>query len=84
LWERARVRGVFQPKAPLTRRFASTSPTKGEVKSDLCNNALWEKVPEGRMRGVFQPKAPLTRRVAKTSPTRGEVKSDLCNNARFL
>jgi hypothetical protein len=72
------VRGAFQPKAPLTRRFASTSPTKGEVKSDLCNNALWERA---RVRGVFQPKAPLTRRYATTSPTKGEVKSVLCNNA---
>jgi hypothetical protein len=36
LWERARVRGAFQPKVPLTRRVAKTSPTKGEVKSDLC------------------------------------------------
>jgi hypothetical protein len=44
LWERARVRGVFQPKAPLTRRVAKTSPTKGEVKSDLCNNAPEKKV----------------------------------------
>jgi hypothetical protein len=42
LWEKVpegRRRGVFQPKAPLTRRVAKTSPTKGEVKSDLCNNA---------------------------------------------
>jgi hypothetical protein len=33
------VRGAYQPKAPLTRRVAKTSPTRGEVKSDLCNNA---------------------------------------------
>jgi hypothetical protein len=49
LWEKVpegRMRGVFQPKAPLTRRFASTSPTRGEVKSNLCNTAhVYREIP---------------------------------------
>jgi hypothetical protein len=43
LWEKVpegRMRGVFQPKTLLTRRFAPTSPTRGEVKSGVCNNAI--------------------------------------------
>jgi hypothetical protein len=43
LWERARVRGAFQPKTPLIRPSGTFSHKGRRIKFDLCNNVLSKK-----------------------------------------